>query len=104
MSQLIDFSNYIPDATKNKVVSEGVSINASGISKEESYNLTLNILVNGNPGKLLFTSKETSKVLGVGEEFIRRRIKSNKIQATYFGDKPMLSITELARIITEGSL
>jgi excisionase family DNA binding protein len=47
--------------------------------------------------------KEAADKLGVGEEFIRRRIKSGKIKATYFGDKPIINIVELARIITEGA-
>ncbi len=66
------------------------------------YKLTLNILVHNHPGKECFSLKEAAAKLGVGEEFIRRRIKSSKIKATYLGDKPIINIVELARIITEG--
>jgi len=68
----------------------------------DEYMLTLNILVHNHPGKECFSIKEASEKLGVGEEFIRRRIKSGKIKATYLGDKPIINIVELARIITEG--
>ena len=66
------------------------------------YQLTLNILVKSNPNKIVFTIKEAAGILCVGEEFIRRRIKSGVIKATYLGDKPFINIVELARIITEG--
>ena len=72
------------------------------IDLEAKYKLTLTILVHNHPGKECFTIKEVAGKLGVGEEFIRRRIKSSKIKATYLGDKPFINIVELAQIITEG--
>lgn len=72
------------------------------VDLEADYKLTLNILVHNHPGKECFTIKEVAEKLGVGEEFIRRRIKSGKIKATYLGDKPFINIVELARITTEG--
>ena len=75
---------------------------SSGLESEEVYKLTLKILVHNHPDKECFSLKEAAKKLGVGEEFIRRRIKSGKIKATFLGDKPFINIVELARIITEG--
>jgi len=69
---------------------------------EHSYLLTLDVLVKNNPNKIIFSIREAAEVLSIGKEFIRRRIKSGKIQATYLGDKPFINIVELARIITEG--
>jgi hypothetical protein len=66
------------------------------------YRLTLNILVQNNPNKVTFTLKEAAALLNVGEEFIRRRMKSGAISVTYFGDKPMIHITELTRISLKG--
>ena len=68
----------------------------------EVFRITLDILVKNNPNKTLFSLTESAEQLTVGDEFIRRRIKSGKIKATYLGDKPLISIFELARIITEG--
>lgn len=102
MSQLIDFSNYHPETSRPVKPSKTVLSDAQGLGCEDTFKLTLNILIQGNPNKLTFTMKEVAMKLNVGEEFIRRRIKNGKINATYFGDKPMIHITELARILTEG--
>ncbi len=108
MGQLINFTDFNPQNVakeKGKLASGKLSlVNTvpSGIDSEAEYKLTLNILVHNHPGKECFSLKEAAEKLGVGEEFIRRRIKTNKIRATYLGDKPIINIVELARIITEG--
>ena len=108
MSQLINFVDFNPkEAMSKKAVlpSDRESITASmhtEIDLEAKYKLTLTILVHNHPGKECFIIKEVAEKLGVGEEFIRRRIKSEEIKATYLGDKPFINIVELARIITEG--
>ena len=66
------------------------------------YKITLDVLVKNNPNKITFSLKEAAALLNVGEEFIRRRMKSGAISVTYFGDKPMIHITELARISLKG--
>lgn len=108
MTQLIDFNNYkIPGSTgqRSKINDSPVDsldyINES-IKVEDAFRITLELLTKNNPNKTLFTLYETSEQLTVGVEFVRRRIKSGKIKATYLGDKPLISIVELARIITEG--
>jgi len=108
MGQLINFKYFNPPATvkKNTGMTSGkrgmMIPESSELESEEVYKLTLNILVHNHPGKECFSLKEAAGKLGVGEEFIRRRIKSGKIKATYLGDKPRINIVELARIITEG--
>ena len=72
------------------------------VDLEAKYKLTLAILVHNHPGKECFSLKEAAEKIGVGEEFIRRRIKSCKIKATYLGDKPFINIVQLAHIISEG--
>ncbi len=106
MPQIINFENY-HEVTAGKehsktppaVISD--SQNRS-LTFNQAYQTTINILVHNNPQKTIFTLKEIAKQLSVGEEFIRRRVKSGKIKATYLGDKPFVNIVELARIITEG--
>ena len=107
MSQLINFKDFtLPDAVKYSTAVEHRGNDAPALGQkvevDEEYKLTLNILVHNNPNKTSFTIKETAAQLNVSEEFIRRRIKSNHIKATYFGDKPMVHITELARVSLKG--
>jgi hypothetical protein len=108
MSQLINFTDFnLEEAVRKKAVAPSdaesiVTTTHNEIDLEAKYKLTLTILVHNHPGKECFALKEVAAKLGVGEEFIRRRIKSGKIKATYLGDKPIINIVELARIITEG--
>lgn len=106
MGRLINFDNYEPTNSNWKGIAESPStqntVQDTETEIETSYHLTLNVLIQNNPNKIMFSIKETADVLGVGEEFIRRRIKSEKIKATYLGDKPFINIIELARIITKG--
>lgn len=107
MSQLINFDNYkVPKSTGKRatIVSSFVdSLDANrGIEVDDAFKITLEVLSKNNPNKTLFSLNEAAEQLTVGDEFIRRRIKSGKIKATYLGDKPLINIVELARIITEG--
>lgn len=109
MRQLINFKNFsLPEVVKNGLPiprngnETSVTSELPKIETDGEYKLTLSILVYNNPNKTNFTIKEVAAQLNVSEEFIRRRIKSNNIKATYFGDKPMIHITEVARISLKG--
>jgi excisionase family DNA binding protein len=107
MSQLINFKDFnVSDAAKyNAAVEHRVNdapLSGQKMEVDEEYRLTLNILVHNNPNKTSFTIKEAALQLNVSDEFVRRRIKSNHIKAIYLGDKPMITIVELARILTQG--
>lgn len=102
MSKLIDFSSF-RSPTKNASTHRADNSSEKDENNfEDIYKLNLNILVDHNPEKYLFTIKETAAKLQVGEEFIRRRVKNGLITPIRLGDKPMIQITELARIITVG--
>ena len=108
MAQLINFDNFKPNQKRREEIT--ISPSAANYLMADSeqgvdhlYQLTLDILVKSNPNKIVFTIKEAARILCVGEELIRRRIKSGVIKATYLGDKPFINIVELARIITEGA-
>jgi len=45
---------------------------------------------------------EAAKIIGIGPEFIRRRIKVGEIKAVSIGDKQMINIIEISRILSEG--
>jgi excisionase family DNA binding protein len=105
MGKLINFDNFNPANLKRRGTDSPPS-NFSARNEEpeadQSYQLTLDVLVKNNPDKIIFSIKEVADILGVGEEFIRRRTKTGKIRATYLGDKPFINVVELARISTEG--
>ena len=104
MGQLINFEKYQPeqeqhlDTMANPNVKERTPVNID----EGKLMLTLNILKERFPRKLLFTISETAEICNVGDEFIRRRIKSGKINSVSMGDKPMINIVDLAIITTGG--
>lgn len=108
MPQLINFDNYkVPKSTgKRSIITSSIVDSLDGIHTvvgvDDAFRITLDVLSKNNPNKTLFSLNEAAEQLTVGDEFIRRRIKSGKINATYLGDKPLISIVELARIITEG--
>ena len=86
---------------KDQLISH-VNENLSNVNDAENLKTTIQILVHNHPDKILFTANETAKILGVGEEFIRRRIKSGSIRTINLGDKPKIHLTEIARLTIEG--
>jgi excisionase family DNA binding protein len=107
MGKLINFANFTsPQPTRKEALAPSSNVDTdlqpSIVEVDHVFRITIDVLIKNNPGKTLFSLKEAAKQLTVGEEFIRRRIKSGKIQATYLGDKPFINIVELAHIITEG--
>ena len=108
MGRLINFNDYeIPKSTgKRSTITSSYVYSAKEMHSifevDDAFRITLEVLSKNNPNKTLFSLDETAEQLTVGVEFVRRRIKSGKIKATYLGDKPLINIIELARIITEG--
>jgi excisionase family DNA binding protein len=107
MTQIINFDNLTEPPRKSRKTIASTSslctkVQHTEIEVKDLLHITLDLLAKNNPDKILFSLKEVAKQLTVGEEFIRRRIKNGKIVVTYIGDKPLINITELARIITEG--
>ena len=103
MTRLIDFTKYKPEKIRRpSTIKQELPEIQENVS-EENFNLTLNILVQNNPNKLAFTLKEAAQQMNVGEEFLRRRVKSGIIKTIYMGDKPMIQITELARLLAGGT-
>ena len=105
MNQLIDFSQYQykKDTSKTRMSSGGSEFVplASDICDDE-YKLTMDILIHNYPKKISFTIDDAALQMNVSKEFIRRRIKSGRIKVIYYGDKPMIHISELANLLTKG--
>jgi excisionase family DNA binding protein len=98
MNRIIEIGNI----HSNTMRGDSTSVPSTSSDSTDLYRITLDVLVKNNPHKITFTLKEAAALLNVGEEFIRRRMKSGAISATYFGDKPMIHITELTRISLNG--
>lgn len=99
MNRIID----IGDIHSNSLGGNSSIVSSTSSDSTDLYKITLDVLVKNNPNKITFTLKEAAALLNVGEEFIRRRMKPpGAIRVTYFGDKPMIHITELARISLKG--
>ena len=60
------------------------------------------LLLHAYPGKLLCSMKETAKLLGVSYEYIRQKVCSGEVQIKSFGDRKLLHINEVTRLIKEG--
>ena len=54
------------------------------------------------PDKINFSINEAASVLNVSYDFVREHIISGSIKATKFGDRWMINLFELIRILTEG--
>ena len=52
--------------------------------------------------KLLYSINEIAKMLSLSYEFIRTRVDSGKIKSKKFGDRRMIPINEVIRILENG--
>jgi hypothetical protein len=105
MSKIIDFSNYKyeKESSTRKTATTVYENDQHTIDiSDDKYKLTVNILIHNHPNKTNFTIDEVGMYINKKSEFIRRRIKLGGIEVTYFGDSPMIHISELARLLTQG--
>lgn len=105
MGQIINFKNLsIPKGLSNREQTENRILQYSDSSIEYVVNTdsALSLLLKAHNGKINFSIKECSEILNLSYEFVRRQVQYKKIASINFGDKKMISILELARIITKG--
>jgi len=55
------------------------------------------------PDKFLFSIEETASILNVSYEFIRQRAAKKEIPTISFGDRRMINICIVARLLTNGA-
>lgn len=67
-----------------------------------TYSEILKSTISQYPNKMLFSIKESAVALSVSPEFIRKKISDGFIKAVSLGDRKMISINELAKIIYKG--
>jgi hypothetical protein len=49
-----------------------------------------------------YSISDASLLLGISEEFLRKRLVNGNIKSVRFGDRQMISVFELAKLITKG--
>lgn len=69
------------------------------ISQHET---NLNLILSINPGKVNYSIKEVAAILSLSYEFVRESIKKEQIKATRYGDRYLVNVNEIARLLTEG--
>jgi len=62
----------------------------------------LEMLNNLYPGKINFSIRESAKVLNLSYDFVREKIAAGFITAAKFGDRYMITVWELERILSQG--
>ncbi len=67
-----------------------------------TYSEILKATLQQFPNKMLFSITDASAALGVSPEFIRKGITNGFINSVNLGDRKMISINELAKIIYQG--
>ncbi|MDR3668788.1 MAG: helix-turn-helix domain-containing protein [Ignavibacteriaceae bacterium] len=107
MSQIVNFDTYEPRRLSKKgvrPVSEDAtditgSLSPNNFTPEDFY---VQLLLKENPKKFMYTQEECAEYLNLSYQYINRRCREGKIQVTKFGEKKLISINELARLIIEG--
>lgn len=104
MPRLINLSTFRSESEKaapqEKNPNEALSTNSGG--NEIILQRNLEMLQKLHKDKVNYSIEETAKKLNVSYEFTREAIKKGKINSKLFGDRPMVNVHELARILTEG--
>jgi len=54
------------------------------------------------PNKINFSISEAAEIFNVSYDFVRERIIAGTIKAVKYGDRMMINIIELTRIINQG--
>src|ERR1035437_1864073 len=82
------------------------SINEPANHRPEVSSNTLtfdrDILLKANPEKLLYSIRETAKILCVSYEFVRAKVFSGQVNTRQFGARKFVHVTELSRLVSEG--
>ena len=99
--QLINFSNQ--NNLKQALISQAIEpiiprLEELSISEHDNHAL----LLAASPQKILYTIKETAKVLNVSYEYVRSKVYAGIIRNTSFGSRKLIHINEVSRLMSEG--
>ena len=97
----INFNSAIKEnETSNLVLEQKLTAHASQFIDTKDDNMQS--LLRANPGKLLYSIRETATMLGVSYEFVRAKVYGQQVNFKQFGSRKLIHISELARLISEG--
>ena len=99
--QIIDLSKNKP-GKGNNVVNKYTSYAKRHNSPIDTYEDSIELIKKIYPDKLLFSIKETSKIIGVSYDFIREKCITGAIPFKKFGNRRMIHLLEVARLVKEG--
>jgi len=109
MAKIIDFEKYKPTKISTRCTFEGTGAvkvisfsNDASETTSESLQATIELLSKTYPGIMVFTQKEAAKILSVSYQYINKNCKEGNIRTVKFGDRQLININELAKLINEG--
>lgn len=62
----------------------------------------LELLLNIQPGKINYSQQEAADALNMSYQFVNRGCKRGHINTVSYGDRKLITVYELARIINQG--
>jgi len=98
MRQKITF----PDPSQLKEKDQNTKFDRPTDSSDKRMQMIMNYLETTYSEKLLFNIDEVAKITNMSYDFISDKIRKGKILVSRFGDRPQVSVYELARLIREG--
>lgn len=69
---------------------------------EDTYSSTRKALLDANPGKLLYSLKECSAIIGISYEYVRILVNTEQLPAKSFGRRRLVHLDDLCRLVTSG--
>lgn len=109
MAKMINFENYTPTTKTTPSAFNGtgalrvISCNDE-VSDADSQSIqdTIELLTKMYPGKMVYTQKEAAKILSMCYSYINKNCADGKIRTVKFGDRQLININEMAKLINEG--
>ena len=84
------------------VKEQAVPLEVETIKENNNWETNLKLIQKLFPDKLNFSMAEVATILNLSYDFVRKQINKRAIKAIKFGDRNMINVNELIRILTEG--
>lgn len=109
MSRQINFEDFKPktEILQKRNYREEIEVSEKCADSFVSYDdpgikAEMELLLRIQPGKINYNQQEVADAIGMSYQFVNRACKKGRIKTVTFGDKNLITIYELARIIKEG--
>lgn len=87
---------------KKKILIDTKTENKEQENKQKTLGVMLSTIQSLYPDKINFSISETAKIINLSYDFVREKVKCGLINSVSYGDRTMISVFEIARILTEG--